>query len=88
MAYTIFYSRLSEKYLSRLTLSNANRILNRLESLANNPHKPDNNIVKLQGTISSFRLRIGDIRVIYLLDEENRIIYVTKIAPRGSAYSF
>ncbi len=87
MGYKLLYSRQSEKYLSRLTPSNAKRILKRIESLADYPHKPDSNIAKLVGTVSSFRLRVGDIRVIYFLDEEKQRILITKIAPRGSAYS-
>ena len=88
MAYQLLYSRQSEKYLSRLTPSKANRVLKRIESLAKDPHKTDNNILKLTGTTSSFRFRIGDIRIIYYLDEEKKWIIVSKIAPRGSAYLF
>lgn len=87
MKYKIYYSRISEKYLDRLTPTKSRRILTKLEELAGNPFKTDNNTVKLTGTKSSYRLRNGDIRIIYYLDEENKAIYITKIAPRGSAYS-
>jgi len=87
MKYTVFYSRESEKYLRRLTPTSLKRILSRIEKLAENPFEADNNIVKLVETESSFRLRIGDIRVIYYVDIKKRSIYINKIAPRGSAYS-
>ena len=87
MGYKILYSPSAEKYLTRLTQSKASSVLKRIQFVATNPFKPDNNIVKLSGTVSSYRLRIGDIRVIYGLDVENKIIYVVKISPRGSVYS-
>ena len=33
-----------------------------------------------------YRLRIGDFRVIFWLDQEARIIYVDYIGPRGDIY--
>ncbi len=87
MKYFVLYSKQSEKYLSRLTKSKTITILNRIEFIASNPSKPDNNIRKLIGTSSSYRLRIGNFRVIYHLDAGNKTIFITKIAPRGSAYA-
>ncbi len=86
MSYEIYYSSSSEKYLFRLPKSKTDSILRRIQYVALDPFKQDNNIVKLAGTISSFRLRIGDIRVVYQLDTKNKIIYVVKISPRGSVY--
>lgn len=87
MKYIVFLSRVSEKYLTRLTTSKAKRIIAKIEKLAENPFEDDNNISKLTGTASSFRLRLGDIRIIYNIDREKRVIYINKIAHRGSAYS-
>jgi mRNA interferase RelE/StbE len=88
MSYSIFYSKKSEKYLLRLTPSAARRIIKHIHNLSLNPYKTDNNIVKLSGSATSYRMRIGDIRVIFFLDEKKKAVYVVKIAPRGSAYSF
>lgn len=86
MSYRIYYSSSSEKYLLRLTKFKIESILKRIQYVALDPFKTDNNIVKLSGTISSYRLRIGDIRVIYELNIKDKTIYVVKIAPRGSIY--
>lgn len=40
---------------------------------------------KLKGAPNSYRLRVGDYRVLYLMLHEEEIL-VFKIAPRGSAY--
>jgi len=87
MEYQIFYSRAAEKYLLRLGRSQITTILKRIEYVSSNPFRQDNNIVKLKGTASSYRLRIGDIRVIYQIDIRTKTMYVVKIAPRGSVYS-
>lgn len=87
MAYTIVYSPQAERYLLRLTRSQAQRILNHMESIALDPFQINNNIVKLSGTASSFRLRVGDTRVIYAVDTKSKHIYIAKVAPRGSAYT-
>lgn len=87
MNYSIYYSASSEKYILRLPKSKTDSLLKRIQYVASDPFKKDNNIAKLAGTISSYRLRIGDIRVIYWLDQESKRLYVTKIAPRGSIYA-
>lgn len=86
MSYKIYYSSVAEKYFFRLPKSKTDSILKRIQYVALDPFKQDNNIVKLVGTVSSFRLRIGDIRIIYQLDAKNKIMYVVKIASRGSVY--
>ncbi len=35
---------------------------------------------------SIFRVRIGDYRIVYEVDEEKKLILVTKIFPRGKGY--
>ena len=87
MNYSIYYSTSAEKYILRLPKSKAESTIKRMQYVASNPFKKDNNIAKLAGTVSRYRLRIGDIRVVYWLDQEHKKMYVTKIAPRGSVYS-
>lgn len=83
MPYKIFYSPAAEKYHLCIPRKKVNTILVRIKYVALNPYKQDNNIVKLIGTISGYRLRVGDIKVVYELDIKNKIMYVVKIAPRG-----
>jgi mRNA interferase RelE/StbE len=40
----------------------------------------------LKGEAGLWRLRVGDWRVLYQLDTEHRIVDVTAVASRGSAY--
>lgn len=87
MKYTIFYSSQAEKYLTELTPSKRTKVLQRIEYVASDPFKQDNNITKLTGTSSSYRLRMGNLRIIYYIETSEKAMYVAKASPRGSAYS-
>lgn len=60
------------------------RVVHRLESLAHNP-KPAG-CKKLKGFKDQWRIRVGDWRVLYILDEASRLVSVTRIAHRRDAY--
>lgn len=45
---------------------------------------PIGDIKKLKGHTNSFRLRVGDYRVLFELD--GNIIFITAVLPRGEAY--
>jgi len=83
--YTIRYSRESIRTLRRLPRKTAVLIRSKVESLALDPQAPNNNVKALVGR-PGYRLRVGDWRVIYDLDDGLRILAVERIAPRGGVY--
>jgi mRNA interferase RelE/StbE len=63
------------------------RIINRcFETLSENPfYHP--NIKKLHGEFEgSYRYRIGDLRIIYSVDNEKKVIFIELVVQRGKAY--
>ncbi|RJR41437.1 MAG: type II toxin-antitoxin system RelE/ParE family toxin [Deltaproteobacteria bacterium] len=44
------------------------------------------NIKKLKGLISDYRYQVGGWRVMYEIDDRNRLVTVYDILPRGDAY--
>ena len=57
------------------------------EYLEENPfHHPGGRIRKLAGQQGLFRLRTGDLRIIYEINELKRDVIVHIISPRGDAY--
>ncbi len=63
------------------------RILEVLDKLKTNPVPySEYDIKKLKGFEDAFRVRIGDIRIVYTIDWSSRIITVHFIGPRGRAY--
>lgn len=44
-------------------------------------------IAEVHGEKGFYRVRIGDYRIVYRVDEADRVIYVERVAPRGDAYA-
>jgi mRNA interferase RelE/StbE len=83
--YRIEFSTDAVKSLRRLPRDLALRIRRKIDDLAVDPRAPNNNVKALTGR-PGYRLRVGDWRVIYDLNDALRILSVERIAPRGGAY--
>ncbi|MCW5590105.1 MAG: type II toxin-antitoxin system RelE/ParE family toxin [Legionellales bacterium] len=82
--YTVKYSRQSIKTLQRLPKPLADRIMDKIKKLKQSPYH-DPQVKALKG-LDAFRLRVGDWRIIYSINEGCLEILIIKIAPRGEAY--
>ena len=78
----VVLSKLSEKYLRRLSEPTLSRIYKALTELEKDP--PYGDIKKLEGRDNEYRLRIGKHRAIFQFEGGN--ILVTVITVRGQAY--
>ena len=74
----IEYSSKAVKYINALDKSTKERLHKAIEKI------PLGDIKKLQGTEDGYRLRVGDLRVLFSM--ENDIAYIDNIIPRGQAY--
>lgn len=82
--YTVTFARSAGKELDGLPGKIAERVLMAIEKLAKNPRPPG--VVKLQGFKHLWRIRVGDYRVVFSLDEEARIVDVAHIRHRKDIY--
>ena len=71
------------KDLTHLANETQNRILERLESLAQDPFA--HGTIKLKGE-TAYRVRVSDYRIVFDVDTENRIITVLAVDHRSSIY--
>ncbi|MEO7838661.1 MAG: type II toxin-antitoxin system RelE/ParE family toxin [Anaerolineales bacterium] len=53
--------------------------------MASNPYADHPNAKKLQGR-DGYRLRVGDWQVIYEIQNDQLVILVLRVAPRGEVY--
>jgi mRNA interferase RelE/StbE len=60
------------------------RIAGRIEKLAANPRP--GGCKKLKGGVNEWRIRIGDYRVIYTIEDTTKTVDVTRIAHRKEVY--
>ena len=84
MEYTITIARSARRELQALALDMAERVLERIESLSANPRPPG--CRKLRGSNDLWRIRIGDYRVVYRIDDTYHIVDVTVVRHRREVY--
>jgi mRNA interferase RelE/StbE len=60
------------------------RIVDQIECLAENPRPPG--VEKLSGTAYKYRVRQGDYRIVYELDEKAGSVLIVKIGHRKDVY--
>jgi len=79
--------RRAVRTLERLPKDYRLRVLEVLDKLRTNPLPfRDYDIKKLKGFEDTFRIRLGDIRIVYIIDWSSKMITVHFIGPRGRAY--
>lgn len=83
-SYRVVLTASAEKELSKLSSRLIERIVPRLESLASNPRP--NGCKKLKGGEREWRIRVGDYRMIYTVDDAGLLVEVTRIRHRSEVY--
>ena len=74
----------SEDDLKKIDRQYIPKIIEEIGYLAENPFPVQSK--KLKDSESSYRLRVGDWRVIYEIEDDRVVVIVLKVAPRGGAY--
>jgi mRNA interferase RelE/StbE len=82
--YSISFARSARKELEHLSGDVAERILAKIEMLAKNPRPIG--VVKLHGQKNLWRMRVGDYRVVYSIDDFSKVIDVSVIRHRRDVY--
>lgn len=84
MAYSILLAPPAERQLKALTEPAQKRIVKRLRTLKDNP-RPQG-VKKLAGEEDLYRIREGDYRIIYTIQDKQLIALVVKIGDRKGVY--
>ena len=82
--YEVWLERTAERNLGRLSNKEFQRVVSRIKALARNPRPPG--CRKISGSANDWRIRIGDFRVIYEIDDKSKSIRVFFIKHRKEAY--
>lgn len=83
MKYTIMIEKPAEKFIVKLPKSEKERVLKAIHKL------PEGNDIKqLKGRKSKglYRLRVGDYRIIYAVDNGKLVVFVVDAGNRGEIY--
>jgi mRNA interferase RelE/StbE len=82
--YTITFARSARKELQRLPNEIAERVLEKIETLTFNA-RPEGS-KKISGAEDLWRLRVGDYRVVYKIDDKSRMVDNAVIRHRREVY--
>jgi mRNA interferase RelE/StbE len=82
--YTVIVERQAEKTLRRLPKEILSRVDRLLLGLADEPRPVG--CKKLRGYDNLYRMRAGDWRLIYAVEDDELVVLVIEIAPRSEAY--
>lgn len=82
--YQILVSRTAEKAIKALPKKDRSKVVSAIGSLALHPFPPGSK--KLRGEEGTFRIRVGDYRIIYEIEGRRLTILILKIGHRKDIY--
>ncbi len=83
MTYTVVFLRRAQKELEDLPHGDLARVRDAISGFAANPRPPG--CIKLTGR-AGWRIRVGDYRVIYEIDDRQHIVTILHIGNRRDVY--
>lgn len=84
MSHTVVISKSVQKQIDDLPNEMKERIAEKIQNLADEPC-PDG-VVKLKGSDNEYRIRVGDYRVRYEIDDENQLVQLLQCKHRKDVY--
>jgi mRNA interferase RelE/StbE len=84
LKYSLEIRQSAQRELDALDDALFTRIDRKILALADNPRPPG--CKKLKGYKDQWRVRVGDWRVVYIIDDEARLVSITRIAHRREVY--
>jgi len=84
VAYRIEVKPSAADALARIPQPIRRRIARKIDRLADNPRPRGARV--LEGRLSLYRIRVGDYRVIYQIQDAGLVVLVVRIGSRGEVY--
>ncbi len=82
--YKVKFSKTGERDLQRLTNPLYERIKKKILSLKKDSRPRGTK--KMKSEVDRFRIRIGNYRILYGIDDQNQVVTIYRIAHRSEAY--
>ena len=83
--YRLEVSHTAHRQIRRLPVSTQERVNRAIASLAETPRPPH---TKKLTTTEGYRIRVGDYRVLYQVDDEAEVVTIYRVMSRGNVYRF
>jgi mRNA interferase RelE/StbE len=83
--YRVTFDRKAEKQINAVRIRwLAEDLRDAIMPLGENPRPPG--CLKISGPGDAWRIRVGDWRVVYRIDDGRVVVIVVRVAPRGGVY--
>ena len=82
--YEVLIERTAERDLKSLSSPLYQRVVPRIKALADNPRP--SGCHKLAGSKNDWRIRIGDYRVVYEIDDRKKLVRIFRVRHRREVY--
>ncbi len=82
--YAVSFRRSAEKDLGRLDSATQQRVLRATSNLAREPRPAG--CRKLHGSNNAFRIRVGEYRIIFTVDDEVLVVAIERVRHRREVY--
>ncbi len=84
MSYSVVISKSVQKQIDNLPDDVVQRVIEKIQNLASEP-RPDG-VVKLKASDNEYRIRVGDYRVRYNIDDESELVQILQCKHRKDVY--
>lgn len=84
MSYRIEVKKSAAKALKKIPKADRKRIVDKIDNLAISPPNPDT--TKMKGSNPFHKVRVGDYRIIYEIQDDVLLILIVKIGHRKDIY--
>ncbi|MGJ9402215.1 type II toxin-antitoxin system RelE family toxin [Arthrobacter sp. KK5.5] len=84
MPYSISYVPSVAKTIRKLDKPTARRLLDAIGGLASDPRPPG--CIQLKGGDGEFRIRVGDYRIVYDVQDDELVVLVLRVGHRREVY--
>jgi mRNA interferase RelE/StbE len=84
MPHTVEFLRSAAREFSFLPKSRQTQLTRRIDGLQENPLPPG--VRKIEGADKLYRLRVGDYRILYEVDDHRKAVTIIKIGHRRDVY--
>ncbi len=82
--YSVILADSARRELKNLPAEVIGRVMPRIRELASNPRPPG--CKKLYGSKDLWRIRVGDYRIVYTLNDPGMLVDITRVAHRSEVY--
>ncbi len=82
--YSITLKKSAEKDLDNINEPFISKIISEIEKLSSNPR--NEKVIKLSGKVNEYRLKVGDYRILFFINDKSKNVHIARVLHRQEAY--